>query len=115
MLRSLLLPFRFDPRMLQVELHAIQPEEWTPHYNERDYGGDWRGAALRAPTGHTQALFAGPADASSFADTALLARCPNLLRVLATFACPLKAMRLLQSRQVRPARRYGAGHARYGL
>ena len=96
MLRSLLLPFRFDPRTLQVELHAIQPEEWTPHYNERDYGGDWRGAALRAPTGHTQALFAGPADASSFADTALLARCPNLRRVLDTFACPLKAVRLLR-------------------
>jgi aspartyl/asparaginyl beta-hydroxylase len=95
MLHSLRLPFHFDPQMLQAELHAIRLEEWLPHYNERDYGGDWRGAALRAPTGHAQALFAGLADATGFADTAILARCPHLRRVLATFACPLKAVRLL--------------------
>jgi mannose-6-phosphate isomerase-like protein (cupin superfamily) len=40
-------------------------------------------------------LFAGPADANNFADTALLRRCPFLQRVLAAFACPLKAVRLL--------------------
>src|SRR5262245_27963102 len=96
MLSSLQLPFRFDPQLLQAELHIIQPAEWTPHYNERDYGGDWRGAALRAPIGHAYALFAGPADADGFADTPLLARCPYLQRVLAAFACPLKAVRLLR-------------------
>ncbi|HEX9595558.1 MAG TPA: aspartyl/asparaginyl beta-hydroxylase domain-containing protein [Anaerolineales bacterium] len=93
---SLQLPFQFDPQLLQEDLHTIQPEEWTPHYNKCDYGGDWRGAALRAPTGHAHTLFAGLADASDFTDTTLLGRCPNLRRVLATFACPLKAVRLLR-------------------
>lgn len=95
MLHSRQMPLQFDPHMLQRDLHAIQPTEWTPHYNERDYGGDWRGVALRAPTGHAQALFAGPADTRSFVATPLLAHCPYLQYVLSTFACPLQSVRLL--------------------
>ena len=94
--RGLQLPFHFDPHLLQGDLAVIPPEAWTPHYNTADTGGDWSGVALRAPTAQAQALHAGTADAESFTDTPLLARCPYVREVLATFACPLKTVRLLR-------------------
>jgi hypothetical protein len=87
------LPFRFNPERLQADLAHILAEEWSPHYNERDFGGKWRGAALRSANGSSHDLIAGAS--GPFVDTPLLARCPYFREVLATFQCPLKSVRLL--------------------
>jgi hypothetical protein len=86
---------RFDPVLLHEDLAAVLPGEWMPHYNDRDYGGDWRGAALRSTSGSAGDLNAPSAGSVSFAATPLLARCPYFRQVLDGFECPLKAVRLL--------------------
>ncbi len=93
---GLRLPFKFDPQLLLTDLARVLPEEWVPHYNERDYGGEWTGVALRSSSGRSSDLIAKPANAGAgFGDTDVLARCPYLREVLAAFPCTLKAVRLL--------------------
>src|SRR5262245_341114 len=94
-LGDLRLPLRFDPRQLQASLALVRADEWVPHYNERDYGGDWRGVALRSLSGSPGELSAHACDPSAFADTALSHRCPYFRDVLAAFHCRLKSVRLL--------------------
>jgi len=95
MLTGLVLPFRFDAARLQADLALVQPEEWSPHYNEGDYGGVWRGAALRSTTGTTNHLVVKGPDARPFVDTPLLDRCACFREVLNSFPCPLRSVRLL--------------------
>ena len=94
-LSGLKFPFQFDPERLKLDLRTVSPEDWAPHYNQGDYGGDWRGAALRAIAGSSHNLNAGIAEDASFADAPLLARCPYFREALSVFECPLKAVRLL--------------------
>src|SRR5262245_30315979 len=94
-MNALRLPLTFDPALLRADLELIGADEWVPHYNERDYGGDWRGIALRSLSGSTGELSAHAADASAFTDTALQRRCSYFRGVLAMFRCPLKSVRLL--------------------
>jgi hypothetical protein len=95
MLSGLKFPFHFDPASLKRDLAAARPEDWAPHYNASDYGGQWRGAALRSATGASADLTAGQRTAAQFRDTPLLARCPYFREALAALECPLKAVRLL--------------------
>ena len=95
MTAGLQLPFIFDPPRLKSDLAQVLAEEWTPHYNQGDYGGQWSGAALRAPGGAAHSLNAGAPGAAGFEETPLLGRCPYFGQVLAAFACPLKSARLL--------------------
>jgi hypothetical protein len=95
MTAGLRFPFAFDPARLKNDLARVAAEEWTAHYNQGDYGGEWRGAALRAPAGAAHRLNAGAPGAAGFEETALLGRCPYFRQVLAEFACPLKSARLL--------------------
>lgn len=92
---GLKLPFRFDPHRLKSDLALVYPAEWTPHYNQNDYEGDWRGAALRSSTGDIAALVASYTPASNFIDTPLMRRCSYFREAVSAFACPLKAVRLL--------------------
>jgi hypothetical protein len=78
-----------------ADLARLRPEDWEPHYNQGDYGGEWRGAALRAVAGSSHKLNAGFAEGASFADTSLLGRCPYFSEALSVFECPLKTVRLL--------------------
>ena len=92
---GLALPFRFEPERLKADLALIRSEEWTPHYNQNDFGGDWRGTALRSPTGHITNLLAPFTGASTFADTPLMNRCGHFREAVSAFLCPLKSVRLL--------------------
>ncbi|HEY4087044.1 MAG TPA: aspartyl/asparaginyl beta-hydroxylase domain-containing protein [Bryobacteraceae bacterium] len=92
MLNALDLPLRFDPAKLQADLARIQPHEWAPHYNEQEYGGEWRGVALRSASGQLGGI---AAQGSSFADTEVLRRCDYFREILAGFECRLLSVRLL--------------------
>lgn len=94
-LTGLTLPFHFDPVRLQNDLALVGPDEWSPHYNERDFGGEWQGIALRSAAGSERDLHAGHAGSPVFRDTPLLARCGYFGEILSLFQCPLKSVRLL--------------------
>jgi hypothetical protein len=89
------LPFEFDPVLLQEDLARVDPDDWSAHYNERDFGGEWKGAALRSAAGSSRDIQAAPAGEAQFMETPLLARCHYFREVLNAFHCPLKSVRLL--------------------
>ena len=90
------LPFRFDPAGLRADADQLAPGEWVPHFNRSYYEGEWSGAALRSVGGTTGQLYPDPAARAEFADTPLLGRSPNVRAMLATFRCPLLAVRFLR-------------------
>ena len=91
---GLRLPFRFDIDRLHDDLAKVLPPDWSPHFNEQDYGGTWRGTALRSATGSSGDLHAPPGS-RDFAGTSLLERCTYFREVLSVFRCPLRSVRLL--------------------
>jgi hypothetical protein len=90
------LPWRFDAAGLRADVEALAAEDWVPHFNTAYYEGDWSGAALRSIGGQAGRLYPDPTASPLFADTPLLARCPNVQTVLATFRSPLLAVRFLR-------------------
>lgn len=90
------LPFLFDAARMQAEVAGLTDAEWTPHYNERDYEGEWTGVALRSSGGRDGWLFPRPPGGAPYANTPSLARRPYLREVLATFQCPMENARLLR-------------------
>lgn len=113
MIKSLQLPFRFDPHLLQAELNMIEPGEWIDHFNQSIYEGNWSGVALRSVAGKPMSLYPDPTATGSFTDTEILSRCPYYQAVLATFRCPLTSVRLLRLQagsSIRPHRDYRLGY-----
>src|SRR5436190_15338270 len=110
MLASSLLPLRFDTAGLESDLTLVRAEEWTAHFNARQYEGEWSGVALRSVGGDTAKLYSDPGAVESYVETSVLSRCPYFRAVLVRFACPLKAVRLLRLRagsHIREHRDYG--------
>jgi len=100
-MHSCKLAVAFDPSPLQAEVRRFAPEDWVPHFNAHYHDGGWDGVPLRsvgAAAGHlfTAEAGAGSSAPESFADTALLDRCPGLRTVLEAFHCPLLSVRLLR-------------------
>lgn len=92
MLTALRLPLQFDREALAADLRRVRPEEWARHYNRDDFGGEWRGAALRSASAAATDLYAAR---EAYRDTPLLERCGYLREVLSLFRCPLRGVRLL--------------------
>lgn len=90
------LPWRFDAAGLRADADGLAPEDWVPHFNTTCYEGDWSGAALRSVGGQAGRLYPDPTAGSQYDDTPLLALCPNAQTALATFRCPLLAVRFLR-------------------
>lgn len=90
------LPWAFDAAGLRADVDALEPTDWVPHFNTGYYEGDWSGAALRSVDGQAGRLYPDPTASAAFADTPLLARCPNAAAVLGTLRCPLLAVRFLR-------------------
>ena len=92
------LPFRFDPAALADALAAFGPEDWTRHVARQNYEGEWCAVPLRAPAGeaHPIRLIYPDPCATEFVDTPLLARAPYFRTLLASFRCPLRAVRLMR-------------------
>ena len=94
----LLLPLDFDPVRLAADVAALSAGGWTAHFVTQNYDGDWSVIPLRGPAGARhpiQMIYSDPA-CPAYADTPLLAAAPYLRQVLAAFACPLQAVRLMR-------------------
>src|SRR4051794_17039424 len=89
------LPLTFDTRRLHEDLAALDPADWAPHFNQRQYAGDWSGVPIRSTPGAHVPLYPDPTR-DDFIDLPVLARLPYVADVLARFACPLGFVRLLR-------------------
>ena len=89
------LPIVFDAARLQRDLTAIDPGEWTPHFNQSYYDGDWSGVALRTAEGAHVAMYPDPTK-TDFVDLPVLRRCSYIAEILDAFQCPLQVVRLLK-------------------
>jgi hypothetical protein len=92
------LPFSFDPEMLAADLRRLSATPWISHFVTQNYEGDWSVIPLRAQAGArhpVQMIFSNPA-ATAFEDTPWLSDCAAFRTVLAAFACPLQAVRLMR-------------------
>ena len=92
------LPFAFDPARLRADLRALDTDPWYDHAVRQNYSGQWDVLALRAAAGETHPvrIIVTPAGTTKFADQPALTRCPYFREVLAAFACPLHAVRLMR-------------------
>jgi len=92
------LPFTFDAGLLAGDLAALGTVGWIDHYVRQNYDGDWSVIPLRGKAGATHPVMMIYADPTcrEFADTPLLAACPYFREVLARFAAPLRAVRLMR-------------------
>jgi len=91
------LPLDFKTAPLAAEL-ANPAAGWTAHFVTQNYDGDWSVIALRAPAGArhpVQMIYSDPA-CTDFVDTPYLTASPAFQAVLAAFACPLRAVRLMR-------------------
>ena len=94
-LSSYKLPLAFDAAALKADLERIPSGKWIPHFNRRDYEGEWRGLALRSTSGRANQLFTFAQDTAETIDTPILGQCHYFRRVLSAFECPIHAARLL--------------------
>ena len=94
----LCLPLHFDPDLLARDLAALNTVAWIKHFVAQNYEGDWSVIPLRGKAGATHPVMMIYSDPScrDFADTPMLAACPYYREVLAAFAAPLQAVRLMR-------------------
>lgn len=81
---------------LQAEVRLLRESDWAPHFNTREYEGDWSGAALRSVGGDPLRLHPDLAHHQPYADTSLLTNCPSVRRLLQELGCPTTAVRFLR-------------------
>ena len=92
------LPFSFDPHLLARDLQGLAAFDWIKHFVRQNYEGDWSVIPLRGKAGATHPVMMIYSDPTcrDFADTPMLAACPYFRQVLASFAAPLRAVRLMR-------------------
>ena len=92
------LPLSFDPARLAGDLQALSSVAWISHFVSQNYDGDWSVIPLRGKAGATHPIMMIYSDPSccEFEDTPMLAACPYYRHVLASFAAPLQAVRLMR-------------------
>jgi hypothetical protein len=92
------LPFTFDPDLLARDLAGLSAVDWIGHFVRQNYDGDWSVIPLRGKAGATHPVMMIYSDPTcrDFADTPMLAACPYFQQVLANFAAPLQAVRLMR-------------------
>src|SRR3569833_2209238 len=94
----LCLPLAFDPAGLASDLGGLSGIAWTSHFVEQNYQGDWSVIALRAPAAarHPIQMIVSDPSCAEIIDTPARAASPYFRLVLAAFACPLLAVRLMR-------------------
>jgi hypothetical protein len=92
------LPLAFEPERLAADMANFSQVPWIGHFVQQNYDGDWSVIPLRGPAGArhpVQMIYSDPSR-SDFEDTPMLAGARYFQEVLAAFACPLQAVRLMR-------------------
>lgn len=91
------LAMRFDAARLAAEAElAAKAATWETHFNPSFHNGGWSGIALRSNSRTVLTLFVDPSRPDAFADTPVLRQCRYFEEVLSSFACELRAVRLMR-------------------
>ena len=92
------LPLQFDPQYLQMDLHRLEHVNWIDHFVTQNYDGSWSVIPLRGPTHASHPVMSIYSDpvCTEFSDTPYLDVCPYFQEVLASFQCPIYAVRLMK-------------------
>jgi len=91
--RFFTLPLLFDVQKLVDDLAIAEAQQWTNHFNQRDYDGQWTGIALRSATGDSQNINA--ITEVKYQDTPLLSECPYFREIVDMMQCEVESVRLL--------------------
>ena len=92
------LPLEFDALRLARDLRTAESDGWIAHFVQDNYEGEWSVIPLRAKAGATHPIMMIYSDpfCREFVDRPLLDSCPYFKEVLASFACPVQAARLMR-------------------
>jgi mannose-6-phosphate isomerase-like protein (cupin superfamily) len=85
-----------DADSLVADVETLPAEAWVPHFNTRQYSGDWSGVPLRMVGGRPDRLFPEPGSDAPPTDTPWLAQCPGAWHFLASLDCPVLSARFLR-------------------
>lgn len=88
------LPFQFDIQKLQDDLDTCLKLNWKPHFNQRDFSGEWSGIALRSSSGNETDILSHPG--SLYKDTPLLEACSYFQEIISMIQCEKETVRLLR-------------------
>ena len=91
--RFFTLPLLFDVQKLADDLAVAEAQQWTNHFNQKDYDGQWTGIALRSATGESQNINA--VTEIKYQDTPLLSVCPYFREIVEMMQCEVESVRLL--------------------
>jgi len=70
-------------------------DDWQPHFNKRDYEGDWEVLPIRSPGG-TNSIFPDlMGGQEEFADTPYMEQMLSVKKLVGSLQCPVKSVRLL--------------------
>jgi quercetin dioxygenase-like cupin family protein len=92
------LDLTFDPARLRGDLDAMVEAQWIDHFVPQHYDGNWSVLPLRVPAGATHPILriAPTPGTTAWEDSELLPTCRYFAELLATFECPLEAVRLMR-------------------
>jgi hypothetical protein len=92
------LALAFDPGGLASDLERLGGMDWTRHYVDQHFSGDWSVIPLRGPAGATHPILqiSPNPGVTEFADMPALSLTPYFRWVLSEFACPLQCVRLMR-------------------
>lgn len=91
------LPLRFDARAMLQEVYRLA-DVWLPHYNSRDYSGEWKAIPLRSINGSLTNVSVQPTVNGKFMDTTLMEQCPAIQAAVSSLLCEKNAIRILNLR-----------------
>lgn len=87
-------PLETDLPALLSELAICLEASWSPHFNTKDYSGDWTSIALYSPSGNASDILTHGNE--KFRPTALLDRCPYFKSLIDSLLFEKESVRLLR-------------------
>lgn len=96
LVRSIRFPLFFDTDRLKEDVNKIIHENWTAHYNTKDYSGKWTSIALMSENGKSDQIYASPNATEKLMPTEILDSCTYFKEILDGFPFEKTAVRLLQ-------------------
>ena len=89
-------PFEFSEVKLLKDLQISNTFQYTPHFNTRDYLGDWTSISLRSPSGEVNNIVAHAESWKDYKDTPLLKKCQYFSEIVDLFQCEKESIRILK-------------------
>jgi hypothetical protein len=85
----------FDVVAARAEISCLAANNWFGHFNTINYQGEWNVLALRSPGGSMNNIIPDLMSHGGYADTALMAECPSIKKLLDGIHCEVLSARLL--------------------